>query len=54
LRRDPRALLWDIAKAASEIQGFIDGLGLDAYAASPLIHSAVERKFEIIGGESGG
>ena len=54
MRRDPRALLWDIAEAAAAIQGFIDGRDLDAYEASPLIHSAVERKSEIIGGEVGG
>jgi addiction module HigA family antidote len=36
LRRDPRALLWDIAEAAAAIDGFIAGLELDAYAASTL------------------
>lgn len=49
MRRDPRALLWDIAEAAAAIDGFIDGLDIDGYARSPLVHSAVERKFEIIG-----
>jgi len=49
LRRDARSLLWDIAEAAAAIDGFIEGLGLDRYAQSPLVHSAVERKFEIIG-----
>ena len=49
MRRDPRSLLWDIAEAAATIDGFIEGLDLDRYAQSPLVHSAVERKFEIIG-----
>ena len=49
MRRDPRALLWDIAEAAAVIDRFTEALELDAYAASPLVHSAVERKFEIIG-----
>lgn len=49
MRRDPRSLLWDIAEAAAAIDGFIEGLDLDDYAQSPLVHSAVERRFEIIG-----
>lgn len=49
MQRDPRTLLWDIAEAAAAIDAFTAGLDLDAYAASPLVHSAVERKFEVIG-----
>ena len=49
MRRDARSLLWDIAEAAAAIDEFIEGLDLDRYAQSPLVHSAVERKFEIIG-----
>lgn len=49
LRRDPRSLLWDIAEAAAAIDEFIDGLDLDNYTRSSLVHSAVERKFAIIG-----
>jgi uncharacterized protein with HEPN domain len=49
LRRDPRSLLWDIAEAAAAIDGFTEGLDLERYTQSPLVHSAVERKFEIIG-----
>ena len=49
MRRDSQSLLWDIAEAAAAIDGFIEGLDLDHYVQSPLVHSAVERKFEIIG-----
>ncbi len=47
--RDPRAYLWDVREAVTDIQGFVAGLDLSAYVASALVHSAVERKFEIIG-----
>jgi uncharacterized protein with HEPN domain len=47
--RDTRAYLWDVREAAVDIQGFVAGLDHSAYVASTLVHSAVERKFEIIG-----
>ena len=46
---DPRAYLWDVREAASAIQTFIGDADLAVYGNSPLLHSAVERKFEIIG-----
>lgn len=49
MQRDPRAYLWDVREAALAIQDFVAGLDAAAYAATPLVHSAVERKFEIIG-----
>ena len=49
MQRDPRAYLWDVREAAPAIQNFVAGLDATAYAATPLVHSAVERKFEIIG-----
>lgn len=49
MRRDARAYLWDVRDAADRILEFIAGLDLEAYAATPVVHSAVERKFEIIG-----
>lgn len=49
MERDPRSWLWDIQSAAQAIQGFVAGLDLASYAESDLVHSAVERKFEIIG-----
>jgi uncharacterized protein with HEPN domain len=47
--RDPRSFLFDVREAADAISAFIAPVDFDGYAASPLIHSAVERKFEIIG-----
>jgi uncharacterized protein with HEPN domain len=49
MRRDARVYLWDIREAADAIATFIADLELADYASSPLVHSAVERKFEIIG-----
>ncbi|HEX2544291.1 MAG TPA: HepT-like ribonuclease domain-containing protein [Ramlibacter sp.] len=49
MERDPRAWLWDVLQAAEAIASFVDGIDARAYAAQPLIHSAVERKFLIIG-----
>lgn len=47
--RDARSYLWDIQKAADAIVTFIAGLDGQTFAESELVHSAVERKFEIIG-----
>jgi uncharacterized protein with HEPN domain len=47
--RDPRALLWDVQQVGEAIAEFIAGLDERAYAESELVHSAVERKFAIIG-----
>lgn len=49
MQRDPRAYLWDVREAVHAIQTFVEGMDATAYAATPLVHSAVERKFEIIG-----
>ena len=49
MQRDPRAWLWDVREAASTIEQFTAGLDADSYARTPLVYSAVERKFEIIG-----
>jgi len=46
---DVRAYLWHADQAAEAIQRFIAGLDLQGYAQSELVHTAVERKFEIIG-----
>lgn len=48
-QRDARAFLWDVNEAAQAIQSFTMGLDAAGYANSPLVSSAVERKFEIIG-----
>jgi uncharacterized protein with HEPN domain len=49
MRRDPASYLWDVSRAIDSIVSFVDGVSFEDYAASPLIHSAVERKFEVIG-----
>lgn len=49
MRRDPRTWLWDVREAAIAIESFVSERDADGYAGSPLVHSAVERKFEIIG-----
>jgi uncharacterized protein with HEPN domain len=49
MQRDPRAWLWDMREAAKAILMFIDGVDFETYVASDVLHSAVERKFEIIG-----
>jgi uncharacterized protein with HEPN domain len=49
MQRDARAYLWDVREAALAIQHFVANLDATSYAANPLVHSAVERKFEIIG-----
>jgi uncharacterized protein with HEPN domain len=49
MERDPRSWLWDVIEAARAIESFVGGLDAAAYASQPLVHSAVERKFEIIG-----
>lgn len=49
MERDPRSYLWDAREAVEQILSFVEGVDLDTYAADELLHSAVERKFEIIG-----
>lgn len=49
MQRDRRAWRWDVQEAARSIAVFVADLDAASYAASELVHSAVERKFEIIG-----
>lgn len=49
MQHDSRAYLWDVRQAADAILDFVAGIDLKTYAEAQVIHSAVERKFEIIG-----
>lgn len=49
MRHDPRSYLWDIQRAADAVLKFVARLDVETYAETEIIHSAVERKFEIIG-----
>lgn len=49
MQRDPRAWLWDVRDAAQAIESFVASLDETGYTRSELVHSAVERKFEVIG-----
>ena len=46
---DARAYLWDVLDSAEDIQRFLSGVDEAGYAENALVHSAVERKFEVIG-----
>jgi uncharacterized protein with HEPN domain len=49
MRRDPRSFLWDVQQAGEAIAGFTAGLDAETFVADDMAHTAVERKFEIIG-----
>ena len=46
---DVRAFLWAVSQAADAILKFTAGLNIRTYAEAEVVHSAVERKCEIIG-----
>mgnify|MGYP005832441571 CR=1 FL=1 len=48
-RRDPRKYLFDITEAAALLRRFVTGKTFEDYQGDPLLRSAVERQFEIIG-----
>jgi uncharacterized protein with HEPN domain len=48
-QRDVRAYLLDIREACDLLVGFADGKTVADYLADPMLRSAVERQFEIVG-----
>jgi uncharacterized protein with HEPN domain len=52
--RDPRVYLLDAITAGQLIERFVAGKTLDDYQSDAMLHSAVERQFEIIGVRRGG
>ena len=49
MRRDPHAYLTDARTAIEAIEEFTRGKTFDDFVAQPLLHSAVERQFQIVG-----
>ncbi len=49
MQHDPRAWLWDVRRAADQIATFLRDRSLADYLADPMLRSAVERQFEIVG-----
>ena len=49
MQREPAAFLWDVHESALRIREFVVGHDFEAFSASVLLQSAIERPFEIIG-----
>jgi uncharacterized protein (DUF433 family) len=49
MQREPAAFLWDVHESALRIREFVFGHDFEAFSASVLLQSAIERQFEIIG-----
>lgn len=47
--RDPRAYLWDARRAAALVSEFVADRSWADYEVDPMLRSAVERQFEIVG-----
>lgn len=49
MQREPRKYLFDILQACGFLARFSSGKSLEDYQQDPLLRSAVERQFEIVG-----
>ncbi len=49
MKRDPKVLLWDAQQAAEAIATMLAGKTFEQFDLDMVLHSAVERKFEIVG-----
>ena len=49
MQPDAPALLWDARKAAGLVAEFVRARTWDDYDSNPMVRSAVERQFQIIG-----
>ncbi len=49
MQRNLSAYLWDIERAAHNIQMFTEGKQLSDYQKNAMLRAAVERSFEVIG-----
>jgi len=49
MEHDPRTFLWGVRQAAQRIETFVQDRSLKDDLADPMLRSAVERQFEIIG-----
>ena len=49
MRPDPRTYLWEARRGAALVVEFVAGKTWADYESDPLLRSAVERQFEIVG-----
>ncbi len=49
MRRSPKPYLHDVIFAARDILGMVDGKHLEDFLKDPMLQSAVERKFIVLG-----
>ncbi len=49
MRRDVRALLYDVQSAIQHIQKYVKGMDFAAYESDSMLQDAVERNFIIVG-----
>jgi uncharacterized protein with HEPN domain len=49
MQPESKKYLFDILQAARSIEGFSQGKDLAGYEADPMLRSAIERQFEIVG-----